>query len=989
MKRRSTANQQAAGVSLFPFLAVLLCTMGAMIIVLVVIARHTRVKVAEEARRAAAAGGSGELAAQREDLEWRIDELKKSREATQKLLSDKQTELSHLEEHARRLKDQLEEAAAAREHFAELAAGDARENDNLKKRLSSIQKDADRTRAEIDKLRRNGGGGSGESYAIIPYHGPNETHRRPIYIECRKDVMILQPEGIVLTSEDFTVDLGPSNPLVSALRAVSDYHNRNELAGKGPAGMPYPLFIVRPDGIYSWFDARMAISSWGTDFGYELVGQDWKFDFPPADPRLTLAMREAIAEAKARQVMLARAAPRLSHSTGHAVFRASRQGGIVQVEGSSGGGGRRARGRPGIAGRRAAGGDGFGNGGPGLGGGGVGAGGFGGPRYNDTPPRLLATSQQNTGDGPVHSIDGNDNPYANALERTGAGNGIPGRSPGAPGGAGGSATGAPGAGAPGSGLAATGYGPNGSGNAPGYGLGQRSGPGYGQQPGSGFGQKPRTGPGGQPGSSLGQSGSRGNGTGPNGSSPSGSPSGKLLAMGGPLADGRYPAGSRYGNGSGGDGQQPGGGLSKGGASPDGTEGDGTQPGDGGPVGTQPGGQAMGTESGGTGSGGTVPGGIGQGGQVPGPAVPGGQLVGPARPGGNGNAPQGSAQAAPGIGVSGNPGAQQAGNPSGSQANPAAYQGRYASNPSSQSRAGGSSARAGQYGPTGSGTSDPNGTDDQAAGSNAAGGPDVAASPNGVAGAKAIGNGTTISESAGASTRYGGAGGQSDSGSLTSSGSGTAQAGGRGSMTRLNNTGGPNMNPIGQHLASSQNSSAGSGPSSSSSMGQQASAMGSGSSSMMQSMQGGMPSPNLNFAQQDQQASSSSKHHKQREKNWANPDAGTTNVPIQRPIRIVCDADHLTLLPEGRGRQGMRVIQLRPQTSESLDDLVSTVWDRIDSWGTAGRNMYWRPTLVMEVEPGGERRYAELQAMLANSGFDVHARPRTRALVGPRRPGPIR
>jgi hypothetical protein len=86
---------------------------------------------------------------------------------------------------------------------------------------------------------------------------------------------------------------------------------------------------------------------------------------------------------------------------------------------------------------------------------------------------------------------------------------------------------------------------------------------------------------------------------------------------------------------------------------------------------------------------------------------------------------------------------------------------------------------------------------------------------------------------------------------------------------------------------------------------------------------------------------------------------------------------------------MRVIQLKPRTSESLDDLVNTVWDRIDSWGTAGRNMYWRPTLFMEVEPGGERRYHELQSLLANSGFDVTGRQRTRVLVDPRATGRIR
>lgn len=123
--------------------------------------------------------------------------------------------------------------------------------------------------------------------------------------------------------------------------------------------------------------------------------------------------------------------------------------------------------------------------------------------------------------------------------------------------------------------------------------------------------------------------------------------------------------------------------------------------------------------------------------------------------------------------------------------------------------------------------------------------------------------------------------------------------------------------------------------------------------------------------------------KKRDRNWANPDASTSNIPIERALHIVCDADHLTLMPEGRGRQGMRVIPFKRQTVESVDDLVSTVWDRIDSWGSAGRDMYWRPVLLMEVEPGGQRRYAELQALLADSGFDVHGKPRRHIFMAPR------
>ena len=58
------------------------------------------------------------------------------------------------------------------------------------------------------------------TYSVVPYEGPNSTHRRPVYIECRENSMVLQPEGVELTPADFVGMLGPGNPLASALRAA-------------------------------------------------------------------------------------------------------------------------------------------------------------------------------------------------------------------------------------------------------------------------------------------------------------------------------------------------------------------------------------------------------------------------------------------------------------------------------------------------------------------------------------------------------------------------------------------------------------------------------------------------------------------------------------------------------------------------------------------------------------------------------------------------
>jgi hypothetical protein len=269
--------------------------------------------------------------------------------------------------------------------------------------------------------------------------------------------------------------------------------------------------------------------------------------------------------------------------------------------------------------------------------------------------------------------------------------------------------------------------------------------------------------------------------------------------------------------------------------------------------------------------------------------------------------------------------------------------------------------------------------------------------NGIAGATVVDNGASANDatSDGASTRTGGVGGTAESGPTTGSSSKVAQSGARtggGAGGTGGNSSTRSRNAAGGSLAGSSSGAASSAAAmaqnQANAQNQSSSSMG-GSSSMMQSLQSGMPNPfqAFNFGQQNQQSSQTDQQSvakKRGEKNWANPQASTANIPIERPIRIVCDADHLTLMPEGRGKQGMRIIPLQGSTVASVDNLVGAVWDRIDSWGMAGRGMYWRPTLTMEVEPGGERRYAELHALLADSGFDVRGQQRSRAIAGPRR-----
>ena len=174
------------------------------------------------------------------------------------------------------------------------------------------------------------------SYAIVPYEGPNQTRRQPIYLECRADAVILQPEGIRLTESDFEGPLGPGNPLAVALRAARE-HLLARRDFDPQVGEPYPLLLVRPEGINAYYAARAAMKSWGFDFGYELIDDGWKLAYPPPDPRLAEVLRQVIATARVNQARLVAAAPREYGSRSKVAYRASADGGFVREGGSSSG----------------------------------------------------------------------------------------------------------------------------------------------------------------------------------------------------------------------------------------------------------------------------------------------------------------------------------------------------------------------------------------------------------------------------------------------------------------------------------------------------------------------------------------------------------------------------------------------------------------------------------------------------------------------------
>jgi hypothetical protein len=107
---------------------------------------------------------------------------------------------------------------------------------------------------------------------------------------------------------------------------------------------------VRPSGITAYYSVRAAIKSWDSDFGYELIGDDWKLAFPPPDPKLAEVERQAVQQGREYQARVAMAAPSKYARRKPSYRAAPHRGGVIIEQGGGGegsltgsGGGRRPR----------------------------------------------------------------------------------------------------------------------------------------------------------------------------------------------------------------------------------------------------------------------------------------------------------------------------------------------------------------------------------------------------------------------------------------------------------------------------------------------------------------------------------------------------------------------------------------------------------------------------------------------------------------------
>jgi hypothetical protein len=320
-----TESENSDSISLFPFLAVLLCTMGALLVMLVILMRgaaeRALLPAAPEHQLAEATGPrltnpaattpeeQARLMSELEEVATYQKELDQLRAEAERRLKNEQERLSHAEEHARRLEEELAKLSIAAEQLKQTEQNQTVDQKQAEEELARLEKLIAETEALVENLRKDAGGK--KSYAIVPYKGPNGTYRKPIYIECTDKGVIIQPEGLVLTPEDFLAPRWPGNPLASVLRASREYLNQKAAREGAPEPPdPYPLLLVRPSGNDAYDLCYHAIKSWDADYGYEFIEEDLKLAFPEAaDPELARAQHHALLVSRERLLRLVQSAP--------------------------------------------------------------------------------------------------------------------------------------------------------------------------------------------------------------------------------------------------------------------------------------------------------------------------------------------------------------------------------------------------------------------------------------------------------------------------------------------------------------------------------------------------------------------------------------------------------------------------------------------------------------------------------------------------------
>jgi hypothetical protein len=312
------ARRHKLAVSTFPFLAVLLCAMGSLILILLVMDRKAHQAAQARAKREAARlveeRTRSEFARRREE-EQKQQQARaawdQKREALHANLSRQQIELQL---QMRKVRDQLREIADRlryeQDTTTELRHKVQGEHDRLKTEQQLLEglrttaqqtgeqsKESSKTlqRMTADLLQmeqalkdlKAARQREQHTFSVVPYHGRRGESRRPIYVECTADDVIFHPERRIMPVTSRRFLLGQDQPASTPDDVRAEVERRiarqRAKATDSSSAVPYLLLLVRPDGIGTYCQFQSVLKDMTLDFGYEFIDADWVLDFPADD----------------------------------------------------------------------------------------------------------------------------------------------------------------------------------------------------------------------------------------------------------------------------------------------------------------------------------------------------------------------------------------------------------------------------------------------------------------------------------------------------------------------------------------------------------------------------------------------------------------------------------------------------------------------------------------------------------------------------------
>jgi hypothetical protein len=313
-------------VSTFPFLAVLLCAMGSLILVLLVMDRKAHKAAQARAQREAArlveetarntlpsSSPPGEEMKGRAEREQLQQQVRKEWEQKRAALHEKWArEQIELQLQMRKVREELQGIAArlhyeqdtttqlrrqvqdkrsriqAEEQLLRTLRSHAKQTENQSKEASQALRRMTLDLLQMEQVLKDLKAArqrEQKTFSVVPYHGRRGEDRRPIYVECTADGVIFHPErkamslaALIPRSGDLSSDVR-----TEVERRIAQQQQKLAALPKNVDKTPYLLLLLRPSGVTTYHLFQRALRGLPLDFGYEFIDEDWVLDFPIND----------------------------------------------------------------------------------------------------------------------------------------------------------------------------------------------------------------------------------------------------------------------------------------------------------------------------------------------------------------------------------------------------------------------------------------------------------------------------------------------------------------------------------------------------------------------------------------------------------------------------------------------------------------------------------------------------------------------------------